>query len=804
MQKNAKQNNVGKNTRKLYISTAIVAFMLVLAISLALVFTLGGRSSGGTNNNGENSGKIGSVSTKVYDGTTELSSGGLTGVSTGNSYNVNVKNNSDVDVYLRARVIVMGTSNNLMIKYGANWTYAADNYLYYNNKVSSNKYAGETADAPTTATDDTLFKGFDTTTTTTGLTVRFVVEALQKDAALPNVKIDVGTTNFVNGETVNSSASDTLGTASCTLIQNGLKKYAIPLSWSDTESARTLTITNNGKQDLDVKFRISSVEIDRTQTPSSEWMVEGMKIDGTAVDYEFFQNAGYYQLKTILEIGKTVTIVFGDSQKANGIAPQNVNIDLTLQDYIVATDVYSLVDATTLQNVGEYKGYGVFEIPDTLTADDLENLAIYSYNNINKFVYVKTTSSDGGSVTYNGTWGKFEGESTGISSTVIAPKSCSAKLFATATASKTYTIKVWTAQTIDNPTISVIKATSGLNDATGYYQPVTSPTCTQVTTASMILEAGTTYTATNVTEKWANLAVMSNDSSDMLVRISLSFAWGAYDSTTGKWTQNSDALGFSPSVFYGNGFSFNSEDQSLTYNYNLAKGQATSALLEFPATASSETTATEEQQEFAKMINAINTKYQALKLSVMVEAIYAVGSQLDVLKIDGEQTSASENYYTTDELGTEGTALGTDGDYISMTKTSGMITGSASELASSLSQYVVYVTNNFPVGVRIAVALQWGTLNGTTWTPSTNSAGANSSVNLGQYLDSSCWTFDSTLGGYNYKCSIPGKCASMPIFSSSLLKSSTDGLVAAIGDEATTHGGEVLRVIIMAETTHNV
>ena len=772
------QKNAGKNTKKLYLTTAIISFVLVLAISLTLIFTLGGRSSGGSGN-GNNTGTIGSVSTEVYNGGTKLGSGGLS-VSTSITYNVNVKNTSDFPVYLRARVIVTGTSNNPMIKFGANWTYAADNYLYYNDKVESGKFAGGTASAPANATEDTLFKGFDNGIAATNPKVRFVVEALQEEAAVPNVKVDVGTTNFVNGNTINTGASETIGTASCTLIQNGLKKYAIPLNWSTDANARTLKITNNGKQDLDVKFRISSVAVNNEETSSSEWMVEGVKI-GTATDYEWFPNAGYYQLKKKLAIGENVEITFGDANKNNGIDPKQVNIDLTLQDYIVATDIYSIVDATTLKNVGEYKGNGEFEILNA-TEDTMKNLAIYSYNNINKFVYVKTTST-GGNVTYNGTWGNFEGEDTGVSGAVIAPKSCSEKLFATATNNKTYKIKVWTAQTIDNPTINVVHVASGLNGSNNNYQAYNDSSNGAIaiskTNAATYMYA-TESNKSTIVSKWNNLAIKSNDSSDMLVRVSLSFAWGTYSG--GTWTPNTDALGFSPSDYYGNGFSFNSEDQSLTYNYNLQKGYCTSALFENLALP-------------ADVLNKI-TGTTALKLSVMVEAIYAVGSQLDILKLTGTPTATSGSYYTSDAIGT---------NYTSMTKTSGIITETASEFASSLSNYVVYVTNNFPVGVRVAVALQWGKLNGTTntWTSS-----GNSTVNLGQYLSSTNWEFDKTLGGYNYKCSIPGKCATLSIFDYDKLTNKATGLEQAILDASETsnhiRNGDALRVVIMAETTHKV
>ncbi len=770
------QKNAGKNTKKLYLTTAIISFVLILAISLTLIFTLGGRSSGGSGN-GNNTGTIGSVSTEVYNGGTKLGSGGLS-VSTSITYNVNVKNTSDFPVYLRARVIVTGTSNNPMIKFGANWTYAADNYLYYNDKVESGKFAGGTASAPTNATEDTLFKGFDNGIAATNLTVRFVVEALQEEAAVPQVAITCTT----SGALVENTTTEYENVSGSKLIQNGLIKafYKLKTELSNKDDKRVIQIANNGKQDLDVKFRIAS----------SEWMVEGATVNNAERKVEWFPNAGYYQLVDKLAIGETVKITLGDANKNNNINAPATTIDFTLQDYVVATDIYSLVNKTTLKNVGSKVSGKISTY--TVSGSELANLAVYSYNNINKFVYVKTS---GDAYTYNGSWGNFEGESTGVSGAVIAPKSCSELLYKSGSynTSGTYTITIQTAQTIDNATISVIKATGTLNDGTtGNYKPVDNVAGTAVATADMILDAGTNYANSNIISKWGKLAIKSNDSSDMLVRVSLSFAWGT-KASDGTWTPNTDALGFSPSVFYGDGFSFNSEDQSLTYNYNLAKGQATSALLDFTDTTTSGTT---RGTELAKMVSAINAKNQALKLSVMVEAIYAVGSQLDILKLTGTPTATSGSYYTSDAIGT---------NYTSMTKTSGIITGTASELASSLSNYVVYVTNNFPVGVRVAVALQWGKLNETTntWTSS-----GNSTVNLGQYLSSTNWEFDKTLGGYNYKCSIPGKCATLSIFDYDKLTNETTGLKRAILDASETsnhiRNGEALRVVIMAETTHKV
>lgn len=771
------QKNAGKNTKKLYLTTAIISFVLVLAISLTLIFTLGGRSSGGSGN-GNNTGTIGSVSTKVYNGTTELGNGGLS-TTAGGTYSVKVKNASDFPVYLRARVILTGSAaggGNYFEYDTTHWTYAADNYLYYKDAVAK--------DAKSTA----LF-----TKANVGGTYRFIVEALQEEAAVPQVAIACTT----SGALVENTTTGYENVSGSKLIQNGLIKafYKLNTELSSKDDKRVITIANNGKQDLDVKFRIAS----------SEWMVEGATVNNAERKVEWFPNAGYYQLVDKLAIGKTAKITLGDANKNNNINAPATTIDFTLQDYVVATDIYSLVNKTTLKNVGTKVGDKIGTY--TVSGSELANLAVYSYNNINKFVYVKTS---GDAYTYNGSWGNFEGESTGVSGAVIAPKSCSELLYKSGSynTSGTYTITIQTAQTIDNATISVIKATGTLNDGTtGNYKPVDNVAGTAVATADMILEAydGDDYASLqelqqlrirkvwrqNIIKKWGKLAIKSNDSSDMLVRVSLSFAWGTYSG--GTWTPNTDALGFSPSVFYGDGFSFNSEDQSLTYNYNLAKGQATSALLDFIDTTTSGTT---RETESFKMAQAVVEKRQALKLSVMVEAIYAVGSQLDILKLTGTPTATSGSYYTSDAIGT---------NYTSMTKTSGIITGTASELASSLSNYVVYVTNNFPVGVRVAVALQWGKLNETTntWTSS-----GNSTVNLGQYLSSTNWEFDKTLGGYNYKCSIPGKCATLSIFDYDKLTNETTGLVKAIQDASETsnyiRNGDALRVVIMAETTHKV
>ncbi len=764
------QNKVGKNIRKLYITTAIVSFLLVLTISLTLILALGARSTGGSGNNtGNSTGTIGTVSTEVYNGSTKLSSALSADANT--AYDITVKNTSTMPVYIRARVINTNASTTgEMFTFDSKWTYAVDNYLYYSDIVAVN-------DSTTTLFGTAKIAG----------TYRFIVEALQQESAVPNVAITVG------GATVSKSGNETLGTASCELIQHGLIKYQLTLSdlnsSTNTTATKTVTIQNNGKQDLNVKFRINS----------SEWMVQSAQVSADKNKFEWYPNAGYYEFDDKFAIGETLTITLADANKNNGVTAGATTLDLTLQDYIVAKDIYSLVDSTTLQNVGTKVKVGVNKY--TVSYTDMANLAVYSYNNINKLVYVKVS---GGTYTYDSAWGVFEGEATGVSGTYIAPKSCSAKLFDKYDSSGKYTIEILTAQTISTPTVKVISSTS-LNGSTNYYQPATiTETPTQKTTTELVLDAGTKYTTTNITDKWANLAVYSDDSSDMLVRVALSFTWGTLNGN--DWTQNNDALGFNPSVFYGDGFSFNSEDQSLTYNYNLSKGKATSALLDFDSTAARTT-------ELATMVDAINAKNQALKLTVMVEAIYALGSQLDILKIDGGQTTKSGNYYTTDELGTEGTALGDDVDYISMTQAGEIICGdvssskNATAFVNTLSKYVVYVTNNFPVGVRIAVALQWGTYSNGVWTSATTTAGANSTTNLDSYLyytssAGDVWAFDADLGGYNYKCSVPGKCATLPIFATDL-----SALATALNTEYTSRSdttNKYVRVVIMAETTHKV
>lgn len=755
------QKTAGKNTRKLYLLTSVITLLVVLTVSLALIFTLGARGTNGTGDgDGVSTGTTGKVLTGLTNNGSAVTS--TSGLAASSVNSLKVTNNGDVDVYIRARVILTGSvSGAVNFEYDkTKWTYAADNYLYYSDAVAPN---GVTTN---------LITNFASGVTGT---VRVIVEALQKDAAIPTVKYTYNTNTAVS---IGGDNTPTDWSASSNALQYGLIKFSQDLTeLSGPSTTNTVKIENTGKQDLDVKFRIAS----------SEWIVQEGKVGSTVKTINWDANAGYYHLVGKLAVGETLTLTLGDANKNNGIKAGNTKIHFTLQDYVVATDVYGLVDSN-LSNLGTL----VTNTTDTYNLNANQNPYIYSYNNVDKFVYVKVTTT--GAFTFNSAWGQLEGEVTGVSGAVIAPKSCSAQLFATAP-NAAYTVKVWTAQKIDNPTISVVKA-NGLKTSTGNYQPAKSGdsgfsiTDNQITTDDLVLAATTSATTTTVTNQWGNLAIQSNDDSDMLVRVSLSFSWGTL--TNNVWTPSTDELGFSPSEFYGKGFSFNSEDQSLTYNYNLSKGQCTSALLDFSYSST----------ELTTMVNKINAKNQALKLTIMVEAIYAVGSQLDILRLNGGQgTPSNTNYYTTEELGTEQTNTTTNG-YKSMTKNMNIIYGSATNLASELSKYVVYATNNFPVGIRVAVALQWGTYNSTTgaWTPASS---PNSSVDLGQYIDTTYWEFDDELGGYNYKCSIPGKCATLPIFSNSALTNSSTGLAAKIAAD-TGHASDVLRVVIMAETTHKI
>lgn len=756
------QKTAGKNTRKLYLLTSVIALLVVLTVSLALIFTLGARGTTGTGDkDGVSTGTTGKVLTGLTNNGNAVTS--TNGIAANNVQNLKVTNSSNVDVYIRARVILTGSvSGAVNFEYdNTKWTYAADNYLYYSDAV-----------APNSATTN-LITNFASGVTGT---VRVIVEALQKDAAIPTVKYTYNTNAAVS---IGGDNNPTNWNASSNALQYGLIKFSQNLTeLSGPNDTDTVKIENTGKQDLDVKFRIAS----------SEWIVQKGQVGSTTKTINWDANAGYYHLVGKLAVGETLTLTFGDANKNNGIKAGNTKIHFTLQDYVVATDVYALVD-NNLNNLGTLAS----GTTDTYNLTANQNPYIYSYNNVDKFVYVKVTTT--GTFAFNSAWGQLEGEVTGVSGAVITPKSCSAQLFATAP-NVAYTVKVWTAQKIDNPTISVVKA-NGLKTSTGNYQPAKSGdtgfsiTDSQIEIQDLVLGATTTATNSDVTGKWGNLAIKSDDDSDMLVRVSLSFSWGTLSNNV--WTPSTDELGFSPSKFYGKGFSFNSEDQSLTYNYNLSKGQCTSALLDFSY----------DSTELVTMVAKINAKNQALKLTIMVEAIYAVGSQLDILRLNGGQgTPSNTNYYTTEELGTEQTDTTTNG-YKSMTKNMNIIYGNASALATELGKYVVYATNNFPVGIRVAVALQWGTYNSTTgvWTPASS---PNSSVDLGQYIDTAHWEFDDELGGYNYKCSIPGKCATLPIFSDSALTNSSTGLAAKIGTESSSHSGQVLRVVIMAETTHKI
>ena len=381
-------------------------------------------------------------------------------------------------------------------------------------------------------------------------------------------------------------------------------------------------------------------------------------------------------------------------------------------------------------------------------------------------------------------WGKLEGELTAVSADPIAPKSFSPALFDSSWANSltagTITIKVWTAIPVQSPTISVVRQT-GTSD---YSQPIAADESAALTGGNLVLDnANATYAGiTNATTGWANLRIRSTDYSDLLVRVSLGLSWGTYDNTSGTWTTHANsALDLSP--FYGDGFSYNSGDGSLTYNYNLSKDRATSPILEFPATDTTNFSSALEDERDA------NQGY-SLKLTIMVEAVYAEGSQLDVIKFDGAVSGVDlGNYYVYLS------------NYTSMVKSQEIITYNPDGTDDlDWNNYLIYATNNFPIGARVSVAIQWGTV-----TDSNNWQASDtlSEIVLDDYIDKDYWEFDTELGGYNYKYSIPGKSATKPLFSTaglSALKKAIDNEHS----ENTSLSEKVARLVVMVETTHKI
>ena len=746
-------------TTKFYISMFIV-FTIIIAITLSLYFTVGaGRQSSG-NTNGSSSGEIEKLSTEVYVNGSKASSA-ITGTpsSFANSAKpITIKNTSSVPVYIRAKISIAYwtgsainnnvSTNGMYITFDdTKWTYSADNYLYYKDVVASGN------------STTSLLNSIVNYTTNSNVRVWVVAEAIQQESAVPNVSISgVGssvTSSFSNG-----------------LINKGYKLNSLA---SET-SSNNITISNTGKQDLNVKLRIAS----------SEFKVSSVKINSTAVNFDSDENSDYVNVLDKLPVGQICVITLVDANKNNGIiagynlAGQNVGsvIEFILQDYYVANDFYSVVNGTTLQNYTSSNG--VFTVPQA----EVTNAKVYSYNNVPKYAYVQIMNNVTATFASNG-WGIIEGTQTAISSSAILPKSTSNVLFANASGS--VQLKIWSAIPVQTPTISLVQYAS-LNGASAYYVPldVTSKSVTAKTAVNLYKNlTSANITTSDITSLWGNLAIKSSDFSDLLVRVALSFTWGSYSSNT--WTADTTQpnLGFDPAVFYGDGFAYNSEDESLTYSYNLPKNHTTSAILDFNST-------TERTTALANMVTAINTAKESstgkmLKLTVMVEAIYAEGSQLDVFDMSSATKITTDDFYLNVKNAT------------SIVDNHILITVANPSSVSSLdwSKYSVYAKNNFPIGLRVSVALQWGTASGSTWTPSTTNP--ISSINLDDYIDKTYWIFDAEVGGYKYHCTLPGKSATKGIF-----KSDLSGLASAIKTESANHSGEIVRLVIMVETTHKI
>ena len=128
-----------------------------------------------------------------------------------------------------------------------------------------------------------------------------------------------------------------------------------------------------------------------------------------------------------------------------------------------------------------------------------------------------------------------------------------------------------------------------------------------------------------------------------------------------------------------------------------------------------------------------------------------------------------------------------------MVETGEKITYTANSTTLDWNKYLVYVKNNFPLGVKVSLALQWGTLDGTTWTP--DAKNPHSTINIYEYI-SSDWTFNADIGGAEYNYSVPGNAATQPLFDSTGLSQ----LKSAINNEAS--GRTTVRLVVIVGTTH--
>lgn len=720
-----------KKTTKLYISIAVI-IALVLAVTLSLYFTLGSNRRTSGNTNGSNGGKIETITLSVLDNGSAMTAPKTASSETAFT-NLTVKNNSKLPVYVRAKVSMTSSVAGMYAVAGTDWVYAADNYLYYKNIVASG--------ASTPSAIISGIEGF-----TGSVTMSVIAEGIQKEAAEPAVVV----TGFGNKKT--------------SVFSNGLLNvaYNVP-ALANKDATKIATIKNSGKLDLDVKFKLKS----------SEWTVYTIKNGSTNLSFEMDKNSGYYRVYDKLTVGSTFTITLIDANRNNTITAGATEIEFILQDYIVANDFYALVNSN-LQNVGTKNANGTY----TITPAQASNLYVYSYNNVPKMVFVQTTGVNEASYNTSG-WGYSRGDRVAISS-VIAPKSkTTSSIYASGwTPSGNLTVKVWTAIPVETTTIGLVKS-NALKTSGDYYQPATDGSATAVTSDSLILSVSGSLTADQIKSAWGNIAIKSTDFSDLLVRASISLTWGTKSGST--WTANASQpeLGFDISKFYGKGFAYNSSDESLTYSYNLTSGQLSSALLDF----------TLDATELNTMVNALknNTSYgNAVKLTVFAEAVYAVGSQLDVIDLSTISGGISVTEYIFNVEGAK-----------SLVQNQEFITYDGTAWSHDLSQLAIYATNYFPVGIRVAVALQYGTANNTTWTPSSD---PNSTVDLNSYIDTTYWTFDAELGGYKYKYSLPGKAGTHALFTSAKIAE----LNTAINAELSSHSGQTARLVIMVETTHKV
>ncbi len=743
-----------KNATKLYI-TMVIAILLAVALTLSLYFTLGSRSNSGRQN-GSNDATVSQIQPTVNwndsDQSLTLDEGGTT---LGTSEQITIgTSNTNIPVYIRASLVITATSGStqgMYIESGAGWTYAADNYLYYSGLI------GGMGNKTATTALITAIKGYAGEPT---ISIQVIAEVIQQEAAQPNVKISG---NAINGGAI-TSAFPSYGVKSETYKMNAL---------TNETASNTAKIENNGRLDLNVRVRLSS----------SEWTIDSAQVGAETRTVERDANSGYYLISGKLAVGETLTLTFIDANRNNdivaGTGEPAETVSFLFQDYAVAYEPYAVVN-------GNGQNYAAENGVVTLTSAQVADARIYSYNNVNKFVYVQAVivGSTNETVDFNAAgWGKLEGELTAVSAEPIAPKSYSQNIFDSTWASGLVAetqvqIKVWTAIPVQSPTISVVRQT-GTSD---YSQPIAADESAALTGGNLVLDnANATYAGiTNATTGWANLRIRSKDYSDLLVRVSLGLSWGTYVDTSGTWTTHANsALDLSP--FYGDGFSYNSGDGSLTYSYNLSKDRATSPILEFPATDTTNFSSALDDERDA------NQGY-SLKLTIMVEAIYAEGSQLDVIKFNGAVSGVDlGNYYVYLS------------NYTSMVQTQGIITYTPNGTLD-WDKYLIYATNNFPIGARVSVAIQWGTV-----TDSNNWQASDtlSEIVLDDYIDKDYWEFDTELGGYNYKYSIPGKSATKPLFS-------TAGLLAlktAIDNEFsknTSLSENVARLVVMVETTHKI